>query len=226
MPSEEPGTMKRRSLLKSGLLVGAGVATLGVGSAAGARSAFAGTPPTNVTINSILYPVQEGWRYCEECSSMFWSSHGDPAGVCAAEDNAPHIPSSSTYGLPHDGASQGNAANPGTLGVQVGWRWCGLCEALFWGSAVADTLCPAKVDSFSSSGDQQHDISSGTVYDMLFGGWASSGVTLQQGWNYCSSCKGLFWGQGKDAGICEVSDIGLHTVTSTNVTNYQVIISQ
>ena len=224
MRSGESRTINRRSLLRSGLLVGAGAATLGFGSVAGARSASA-SPPTTVIINGITYKVQEGWRFCTQCRSMFWTSSGNPSGVCPAEVGAHHIPGSSIYGLPHDGAKQGSAGNPGTLGVQIGWRWCGLCDALFWGSAVASTTCPAKVDSMNTSGNQQHNISSATVYDMLFGGWASNGVTLQQGWNYCTSCKGLFWGQGKDAGLCEVSDVGFHTVASTNVTNYQVIIS-
>jgi hypothetical protein len=223
MRSEESRSMNRRSLLKSGLLVGVGAATVGAGSVAAARTASAATPPTQVTINGKTYNVQEGWRYCVDCRSMIWSSSGSPAGECPS--GGPHVPGSSTYGLPHDGASQGNAGNPGTLGVQIGWRWCGLCEALFWGSAVASTLCPWKVDNFVTS-NQNHNLSSKTVYDMMFGGWVSSGVTLQSGWNYCTSCKGLFWGQGKDAGICEVSTIGFHTVASSNVTNYQVIISQ
>ena len=226
MQSEESRGINRRSLLRSGLLVGAGAVALGAGSAATAPSAWAGTPPSQVTINGNLYSVQGGWRYCKRCGVMFFSSNGTGNGACAVfgDNHTPpllHAPSSSDYGLPH-----GGAAINGTPGVQVGWRWCDLCQNLFWGPEVANSVCSQAeylAISNQTNGPINHDLGSGTAYDMLFGGWATSGVTLQAGWNFCRLCKGLYHGNGAPGGIC-IAGSPTHEPLS-NPTNYQVIIS-
>jgi hypothetical protein len=229
--------INRRSLLRSGLLVGAGAATLGAGLAMGAPSAFAdappvietpdtvlaGSPPSQVSISGTTYNVQAAWRFCVNCRAMFWSPSG-PHGYCPAPGGgATHVPSSSNYGLPHDGPAIGNAANGG-LGVQIGWRYCGKCQGLFWGPSAAVSICPAPDLSLENP---PHAITSNTIYDMLFGGWASNVLILQSGWNYCSVCRGLYWGNGAAAGICPVRNITgeflTHVPSASNITPYQVI---
>jgi hypothetical protein len=77
-------------------------------------------------------PGQHGWRWCRKCSGLFFAGASENAGVCPV--GGAHGPSSgsSDYGIDMD--------DPGFSG-QHGWKFCGKCNGLFWGSSPGG-VCP------------------------------------------------------------------------------------
>ena len=175
------GALDRRSFLRVGLLGSAGVAAIGVASAYGTNTALAATAG-----------VQQGWRWCSVCNQLFYASGGIPPFSCMGA--APHTPGPTDYSLDHD------LDLSGITNMQGGWRYCSACKVLFWGSALASTLCPENPNP--NGGFLRHVLNSATsVYDLFL----TSGTSLQGGWNYCTWCHDLYHGSGHPAGQCMVN---------------------
>jgi hypothetical protein len=195
MPRREGG-LGRRALIRNGLVVSAGVAMLGAGSAIRPGAARAST-------------TQNNWRRCIHCGGLCWAGDGDagqlPAhlGVCPYQGTGqPHSPGSLNMTL-----DSGDAAAAGS--VQVGWRWCENCYGLFWAAGKTQNgVCP----------DGGHHVASGSIYDMYINALPYyNGENSFTGWDWCGKCQGLYWGNGNNAaGLCP--DGGTHIPGSG--TNY------
>ncbi|MGC2406068.1 MAG: hypothetical protein WA431_06630 [Candidatus Cybelea sp.] len=76
--------------------------------------------------------MQNSWRYCEKCHSMFWDGEADK-GSCAAGGG--HQSSGFNFFLPHD--------IPGTPSAQTSWRYCQKCRTMFYDGTADQGVCPA-----------------------------------------------------------------------------------
>ena len=131
--------------------------------------------------------LQSDWRWCDKCQGLFFGGGlGDsdcPAGGTHAD---PAQSGSGDYSLPHNA--------PASPSRQSEWRWCDRCQGLFYGPAVADSLCPTggthapPAQSGSGNYGLPHDVP------------ASPG--MQSDWRWCSRCQGLFFAGGAAAGSC------------------------
>jgi hypothetical protein len=211
--SKQTGGPDRRSLLRSGLLIGLGATVIGAASAGFTRVADAATAPN----------PQPNWWSCINCDGLFHSdSNGSPNGVCQSNisqnDGFRHeISGSSNY-------SVFNGQTTSSSGVQAGWRWCNLCDLLFWGPGN-NSACPANIGAIVNGETQigPHTIGSATVYDLFYGG---SGAGVQDNWRWCNLCEGIFWGPRTYDGSCtgrlrNDGDSGGHSFGSA--TNYEMV---
>lgn len=182
--------ISRRSLLRGGLLAGAGVATVGAASAIFTGTAKAGTDP------------QAGWAYCVFCHNMWWTA-GNPnaGGVCLGNPYASvHASGASTYDYTINNNESGRTIN---TNPQANWTWCSYCESLFWGQA--NSLCAGN-QNFITGVYDPHAVGSSTSYDLY---WGLPGTTNRQtGWRWCSVCHVLFYPAAGSAngGTCAVFD--------------------
>lgn len=76
---------------------------------------------------------QSGWRYCTNCSEIFWPSAG---GLCPYSLTQPHHAAGYTYVMLTTETTNPNAG-------QSGWRYCSQCKALVWPPSVAINQCTA-----------------------------------------------------------------------------------
>jgi hypothetical protein len=167
-------------VLRGGLLVGTGVATVGAMSAVLTRTAKAETP-------------QSGWGYCTLCTSMWWTA-GKSGSHCAydtvTQSNGQHASGSGgyDYGLYYNLTGLVNTSNP-----QPKWRFCTACQGLFFGGNGG--RCAA----LGWAGTPGAHVAGGTSYDLYWGG--SPG---QSDWHYCGNCSLLYFTQASDgvAGWC------------------------
>lgn len=119
--------------------------------------------------------VQDQWRWCSQCQSLFYAGSGI-AGVCAA-------------GKTHSGKGSfnyvlfpGGSRYPG----QSGWKWCCNCQALFFPiDTKGKSACPAKLGP--------HDASRSPDYVMHATGDADFDFMRQEGWRFCSECAALYY---------------------------------
>ena len=126
---------------------------------------------------------QPGWRWCAKCQGMFFA--GFTLGVCPAGGTHadPTKSGSLLYVLPHDIAGDGSN--------QDGWRWCGKCQGLLFGTAG---VCPA-------GGAHDTTDSFNYVLHHLAVGEATP-ATEQPEWRWCNRCSGLFFGPNDDRSVC------------------------
>jgi hypothetical protein len=206
----------RRGLLRNGLLAVAGATVASV-----ALPAF--TSVAQAAIVDVLavdpygdnddFTAQTQWWWCRACRGLFWSNNGTDAGVCPASWPNPHnLSGSGNYDVPI--LNEGDA---GIVQTQPGWRYCNLCQGLFWGNGQASSHCPGNVETpYISSGP--HAFGSPTSYLMLYGAdWTLPDPALQAGWHYCTACQGLFWpGSGVNGGVCPVNFSSPHKGGGTN----------
>jgi hypothetical protein len=192
--------ISRRSVLRGGLLAGAGVATAGATSAVLSGTASAAS-------------TQNAWAHCTRCAALFWSGNGN-FGVCPN----PYLPSQShallggtyNYSLDYDVAGTDNTSRP-----QGNWRWCNQCYALFWGPS-ANQVCIANrmVDGL---GPHTPGTPS-TSYAVPWGNTSADTTTNPQGWwSWCGHCAELYW-QGPSglwAGACATGE--KHLVGSATI---------
>jgi hypothetical protein len=173
--------ISRRSVLRGGLLAGAGVATVGAMSAV-----FTGTAKATAS-------PQYDWGYCEYCATMWWTL-GQSSSACADTSNArtqpyEHAVSSGSYnyGLYNGKSGLVNSSNP-----QPNWHWCSNCQGLFWGGDTG--VCA------SGGADHIPHVAGGTNYDLYWG----SGQGGQAYWRWCGLCSLLYWqgASGSDGGYC------------------------
>jgi hypothetical protein len=166
------GGISRRSMLRGGLLAGAGLATISTASAALTGTARASTPNP-----------QYGWYYCIYCSCMFF---GNDAGVCIgyASPNGRHWAGSGQYNYGIlNGLGSTAKDNP-----QGDWYWCPDCVCLFWGQS--GSFCAGNRNPLTDA-YRNHAIG-GTNYDLNFGS-TQAGQQQQGGWHWCTQCHNLFW---------------------------------
>jgi hypothetical protein len=204
----------RRSFLRNGLLVSAGVAALTVASVSEARPARASNPDP-----------QGLWFWCKNCAQIFYDGTGNgAAGGCPF-----NFPVSGGTALPHQAPDSPTLyaltwGDPTISGeIQEGWRYCTGCKALTWYAAKSvGYQCPTY---------GYHEVGS-TLYDVYMED-PGNGLTYQAGWTYCGWCRDLYHGSGGEAGICMSSswiswdastiwDNLPHAPASSSPTNYRV----
>jgi hypothetical protein len=182
------GGFTRRTVLRGGLLAGAGVATAGAMSGILTGTAKAATTPK----------PQPGWSWCNYCATMWWfagqndsacASHYAPLGI--HDTPGP----SEVYNLYNNIGGLNNKSNP-----QPGWRWCHDCQGLFWGGNGG--VC-------RGNGYGSHVAGSGTSYDLYFNISGKNTTTNPQAyWRWCKLCS-LLYSQGPSgdtAGACPAYD--------------------
>jgi hypothetical protein len=197
--------ISRRSVLRGGLLAGAGVATVGAMSGVltgTAEAAEAATPNP-----------QRGWGYCVYCAVLWWVE-GQSHSACPSRDATDGLhwvgAGYYNYELYNNQAGLNNQSNP-----QPNWRWCKDCQGLFWGQS--SSVCRG-----NSQGT--HVFGSGTIYDLHWTppGPPSGNDNPQQYWSWCGNCHLLFY-SGEDVfiggGVCPDGG-GTHSLVS--VTDYYV----
>jgi hypothetical protein len=167
--------VSRRSLLRGGLLAGAGLATLGAASAVGtgtAKAAAAGS--------------QSDWGYCIYCATMWWT----PGKKNPCEGNSPNGQHGTgvgdyNYTLLCNVPGDTSGTNP-----QSGWTWCSDCDGLFWGQK--NSVCAGNPNETASPWFwNPHAVGSSTSYDINFG--YSTIESFQADWRWCTQCHLMFW---------------------------------
>lgn len=134
-----------------------------------------------VCLTAFAADLQPQWRWCNKCQSAFFAGAG--ASVCP-KDNGPHnMSSGGAYFVPLEGFAASG---------QAGWRRCSKCQALFFSGPGAPNVCPAGgVHTESGGGDR---------FKMLQ--TPAAAVTVQESWNYCTKCGGLFFGPNEATSSC------------------------
>jgi hypothetical protein len=180
--------LSRRTLLRTGL-VGGGIAAVGAATLLKATPALAGTYQTN-------------WGYCGLCNEIFWAGPNFVGqGRCPAQPLDGHALGGTNYSAMMNFSNSGNPADPSSAGQQAGWHWCTKCDALVWGGASGYWNNFGQcVGNPTSTGSGPHVVGS-TNYAVPFG---INSPTYQDGWDYCSACGVLYWGDGwgRDGGNC------------------------
>lgn len=177
---EFSGELARRTLLRTGLLAGVGLATLGIGSAALTGKAAASTvsPATTIT--------EPGWAWCYKCQGLFYKVY--------------QLRSKCPAGGTHNGSESADyelAYNvpPGDTRLQYNWAWCNKCQGFFYGPNVPVSACPAggTHNNGGASYALGHD---NTVIPAT--------CAYQSYWLWCNKCDVLFFGYGNHeaASIC------------------------
>jgi hypothetical protein len=193
----------RRTLLRSSLLTGLGVAAVG-----GASTLFTGTAsaaqPAGVDPPGSNTPQQFDWGWCNACDGLFFADNAFSGGVCpaAASDGKSDLYEhaivkavsykSFDYGIYHNGSGTDYQAN---------WCYCGNCNGLFHqasGTTITgiqpNGVCPY------AAGRTPH-VNSGYPYLVYHG--PISGVG-QPNWRFCINCYGIFFAEAgaTTGGVC------------------------
>ena len=181
------GGPSRRSVLRGGLLAGAGLATIGTASAVLTGTAKA----------SVLNP-QPQWSYCIYCQNMYHEPQTGGACVATSED---HVYGAGYFNYDiYYGSEYSNTSNP-----QGNWNWCRACSCLFHVGGD-NGGCFGQV-SFITGNYGPH--LTGTLnYQLNWGGPGAS--NLQTGWLYCFYCHVLYYPKGGSNGYCCISPSGEH----------------
>ncbi len=164
--------ISRRSVLRGGLLAGAGVATVGAMSAICTGTAKASTPSP-----------QYDWGWCQYCSTMWWtpgqsnSACEGPYAPLRSDGFKSHVVGggSYNYGLYNGIPNLVNTSNP-----QPDWRWCDACQGLFWGGFPGH--CAGKGINPNTNTLSPHT-QGGTSYDIYLN------TTGQAYWRFCGLCS-------------------------------------
>jgi hypothetical protein len=194
-----PG-LSRRSVLRAGLLAGAGLAAAGAASAALTGTARAAGD-------------QSTWAWCGYCQGMWYAGfvYSQPSqlnsnrnlGVCPENGTGGHLltnDSSFNYLLGY------NLGNTGSQ-PQGGWLWCGACMGLYT-SLHSASVCPAGGTHLNGGGPLDPN---GTSDDYYL--YHDQPVTSnpQAYWRWCDLCQGLYF-QGNNSnqtnGICPYYGVG------------------
>lgn len=195
------GGISRRSVLRGGLLAGAGVATVGAASTVFTETAKAdsGRQPT--------------WLFCPYCRSLWWGG-GNSQGACPATGLTHGTGSGDyEYGVDYGIAGLDNNTDP-----QPGFRFCNQCFGLFWKGRAG--YCYGNVQGGVVG---SHHAGSTTDYDLTYGGPNPAITNPQPGWRWCGSCSLIYWqgSSGSEAGTCAgnatPSGFGPHGVGSSTM---------
>jgi hypothetical protein len=179
--------IKRRSVLRGGLLVGVGLATAGIASAALTGTAKAVSPQSN-------------WAYCKNCKGMWYPDGSSPGGVCPAYPESGvfgHVDSTS-YRYELFNSSSGGGSSPG---YQPNWHWCSQCSGL-WTTNQGGGFCPGAPSWIDHHDAGPHTAAGSFEYYLYFD--QVSGNNPQPNWRWCGYCAGLYFqgSSGNQAGVC------------------------
>lgn len=191
------GENSRRMFLRNGLLVGAGVAAVGITSISLSGSAQAASvsaprarapvPRTRLTELASSAPIQWAWAWCSKCQGLWWSKtdYACPAG-------GDHGGAKSyNYGVYYDGEG---------AGYQGGWSYCAWCSGLFYSNyQVRAGACP------HFGGLEGHEVINSYDYIVLYSSTPHSNT--QQGWRWCSQCQGMWYAnKNPRGGVCPLNE--------------------
>jgi hypothetical protein len=93
------------------------------------------------------------------------------------------------------GTDAARAAVPGE-GFQPSWRWCHLCQGLFYGPFQSNSACPSDRDG------GEHDGSESADYGLNYGIPNNRPNHIQSGWAWCHECQGLFYEPFQPQSVC------------------------
>jgi hypothetical protein len=222
LPPRAKHTLNMRTLIRAGVLLGAGAAIASATSVAFPPMAQASTTTDfalapNGTVYAFL--AQQGWLPCINCATLFYPSASvsgggrtlDYGGYCPGKFNggqySTHIAwASSGYSVPYD--VEGTVPD-----LQAGWRFCIQCRELFY-YPVFSGYCPAY--RFNTPGqpimNEYHTYTDSYAYDLMYAGGAgwsgANGSAIQARWRWCRECHGLFdCPTGTTAGLCPHPDM-------------------
>jgi hypothetical protein len=146
---------------------------------AGKAAAVAGLVATvGIATANTAAATQSGWRWCINCSGLWFGSGSFPS----------HCPNPNGNGA-HAMADSGNyrllfSVDPGT--GQTQWRFCKQCDGLWFSGGDGDTgACPG-LPLFG------HSMTGSGNYKLEFSSAPGAG---QSGWRYCDNCRGLWFPQ-------------------------------
>jgi hypothetical protein len=184
------GGISRRSVLRGGLLAGAGVATVGAASAV-----------LTGTANAAASGWQLDWAFCVFCNALWWAKNPSPSDACPGSGKTGEHGLASgdyVYEVEYGVSGLNNSSDP-----QPDWRFCTNCCALFWGGFGG--ACWANRVGISPG---PHTAGT-TNYDLW---WNGSGTDAQENWRFCGKCSVIFW-QGSSqsgTGVCAAASGGPH----------------
>jgi hypothetical protein len=171
--------INRRSVLRGGLLIGAGVATVGVASAA-------------LTVTAKAVSPQPNWAFCSFCCALWYTANGSN-GSCPSSGGGPQGPSNAGHQkTPSYNYDLVNNSDGGTQGGQGNWYWCSQCQVLFT-SLHTPSYCPA-----TPYWKGPHKAGGSFEYYLLVA--TKPSTDPQTGWYWCNQCQELFSEQGE--GYC------------------------
>lgn len=186
------GDISRRSVLRGGLLAGAGVVTVGAASAA-----LTGTAKAATTSG-----LQSDWAFCVYCSVMYWVPD-TPTSVCVG---SPFASAQHAYGAGNYDYSIYYGPGPaGDTQPQGLWTWCSKCDGLFWGHD--NSLCAGTLGNQSGGPPYvigRHTIGTTTNYWLTYS--VRTGSNPQPYWRWCTCCHLLFWSgpNNTNGGLCPI----------------------
>lgn len=190
--SREIRGFTRRVLLRNGLLVGLGTATVVTASVPLAASALADDVPASTDSPATAAPEQFKWGWCDLCAGMFYTGNSNYGHCPQQGDLYQHASvydyNSDNYGFYYDAVTGG--------GWEGSWYWCRNCQGMFWGGRSAGA-CPYY------SGNGKHNGTGSYPYVAYLGTNSAEG---QGGWLWCKNCSGMFYGSGgKYNGVCPIN---------------------
>jgi hypothetical protein len=99
------------------------------------------------------------------------------------------------------------------MSSQPGWRWCQLCQGLFYSQNPTQGFCPAN----GSAGHVSGPTAAVFRFDVLEG---DNIAGTQPGWRWCGKCQGMFYvenpGSVCPAGLSHVDSGGAHYAFQTS----------
>jgi hypothetical protein len=150
-------------------------------------------PPAELS-GTATKPGETDWRWCSRCQGLFYNG-GSDIGRCAAT-KGPHSTTGSTkvYRLARIGDS---------MVGEKGWKWCSVCQGLFYGGDATAGVC---------LGGGGHDRSDSTEYVLAYG---SAAGNIESDWRWCKSCELLYFG-GAGSGVCAANTNGHGPIGAKN----------
>jgi len=130
-------------------------------------------------------------------------------------------------GLVVGGLAAAGIASPAVSGVaqassylaQEHWTYCNNCAGLFFGPSQNSSICPVGV-----AGQPIRHIGynpSASYNYILDYSWSSPPSNVQQNWNWCWQCQGLFFGPFQSSSYCPAAHYG-YSLQHQNVKNNNV----
>jgi hypothetical protein len=142
------------------------------------------------------------WRYCVQCSGLFFDGYPDKNFQNVCPNGGHHVPAGYNFVLPHE--------VPEDAHNQAQWRYCVQCGALFYDGypdKSFQNVCP-KGGNHIPAGHNfvlRHDV--------------PEDAHNQAQWRYCGTCGAIFWNGDSDKGLCPGAQGGgfhLHGVLNTD----------